>query len=106
MTDIVVEIILAVIGILGIVATRYVVPYLKTKTSYNKTLEVTSIIFDVVSAAWAEGVKHGWTGEEQKQWAIKKANTAFGIDLTSEQYDVIRKAAVREMKEISEVAVA
>jgi len=88
---------LAAIGFIAALTTTLLFPFLRTKISSEKFALAVEKIRLVVGAAFAEGKKNGWDGNAQKAWAIEKAQ-AFGIDLSSEQYDIIRKAVVDEIK--------
>jgi hypothetical protein len=103
MTDIIITILAAAIAALGALVTHKVIPWLAARTDAETLARVTSITRAVVTAAYAEGVKLGWPGETQKAWAVAKAKE-FGIDLTEAQYDVLRKAAVAEIKQIGVAA--
>jgi type II secretory pathway pseudopilin PulG len=101
LNEIIITIVVAIVGALGAVVTRYVVPWLTTKTTAEQRALATSVIESVVRAAYAEGVKRGWNGDSQKAWAIARAKEIFGVDLTDAQYDLIRKAIVQEVKGIA-----
>jgi hypothetical protein len=101
MQNIIITVIGAVIAALGGVVARYVVPWVKARTETETLTLMASIVESVVRAAYAEGVKRGWNGDNQKAWAIAQAKDVFGIDLTEAQYDLIRKAVVQQVKGIA-----
>jgi hypothetical protein len=103
MSDIIITIVGAVIAGLGALVSRYIIPWLRTRTDAETLNAALTAIRAVVTAAYNEGVKNGWNGDTQKAWAISKAQE-FGIDLTDAQYDLLRKAAVFEIKGISSAA--
>jgi hypothetical protein len=103
MNDIIITILTAAIAALGALVTHRFIPWLTARTDAETLARVTSITRAVVTAAYAEGVKLGWDGNSQKAWAVAKA-AEFGIDLTEAQYDVLRKAAVAEVRHIGAAA--
>jgi hypothetical protein len=104
-SDIIITIVGAVIAGLGALVSRYVIPWIRARTDAETLGAALTAIRAVVTAAYNEGVKNGWNGDTQKAWAISKA-TEFGLDLTDAQFDLLRKAAVAEIKGISSAAYA
>jgi hypothetical protein len=105
-TDIIITVVVALIGALGGVVVKYVVPWLSARTDAETLTLMASIVESVVRAAYAEGVKRGWSGDDQKAWAIAQAKKVFDIDLTEAQYDLIRKSVVQQVKAIGDGATA
>jgi hypothetical protein len=102
------EIITIIVGVimggLGTLITRYIIPWLKARTSAEDWQLTVSMVEAAVRAAYSEGVKKEWTGESQKAWAIAHAKDEFGIDLTEPQLDIIRKSVVQQVKRIGDAA--
>jgi hypothetical protein len=105
MSDIIVTIVGAVIAVLGALITRYFIPWIKERANTESLNTAMTVIEALVMAAWAEGVKNGWDGNNQKAWAIAKAKE-FGLDLTEIQYDLLRKAVVAEVKGLADAVAA
>jgi hypothetical protein len=97
MADIIIAVVGAIIAALGTLITRYAVPWIQARMDTEALGSAQTVISAVVTAAYGEGIKKGWSGDSQKAWAIAKAKE-FGLDLTGAQYDVLRKAVVAEVK--------
>jgi hypothetical protein len=91
-----------VIGILGLIVFRYVIPYAKLKLEKSKYADVLDYIEKCMNAAesnpiFKEIVK---AGEQKKQFVIESVTKYInekGIKITSEQLDILIQALFTEL---------
>ena len=94
------EIIVAVLGLLGIIVTSVIVPFLKTKLTAEKQKDLANIVKIVVYAI-EQLANSGVILKEDKKKAVIKKLAEMGIDVTDEriyrQVDMLIEAFVSEM---------
>lgn len=90
------EIIVALIGIIVAIVTRYLIPYIKAKIDESK---LDNIIFWVeIAVEAAEKIyKESGMGKQKKEFVIEFLNE-HGITLDDQQIDVMIEAAVLQMQ--------
>lgn len=96
--DIVVKALELIIAIIVLVATRYLVPWLKTKIGDDTLDIITTWVKEAVHAA--EQVMTSNTGAEKKAYVIefvKKILEENNISISDEELDVLIEAAVKSM---------
>lgn len=94
-SDGLVQILLAVIGVIGSVLTAVLVPYLNSKIALNKRQEIKFWVKLAVSAA-EQTYTDPKAGEDKKQFVIDFLN-AKGIDIDESDLNILIEAAVREL---------
>lgn len=88
-------IIAAVISILSALITRYLVPYIRAKTTAEQREHVVAIVGGLVKAAeqMAQSSKHDLSLAGRKEWVINRA-AELGINVSMAELDAIIEAAV------------
>lgn len=103
--ELVMQIALAIITIMGAVLTTLIIPYLKTKTS--KEQRDAAMFWVQIAVKAAEQIfNEPKTGEEKKAYVIGFLEKN-GIKITDDELDVLIEAAVKELntaKELLKVA--
>lgn len=109
MNDNTLQIILAIISIIGVLMTSVLVPFIKSKTTAAQQQQIDSIVWLVVRAI--EQIFDSQPGaNEQKKEAALKAATQFlknkGISVSPEQLSTIIEASVYQLNRAKESAVS
>ena len=100
MDDRLFELILAIISLLGIIITRYVIPFIKANTDNEKLSEYQDWAVLAVNAAEMIFVGQG-LGEQKKAYVVEFLTKQFNekkIVITKEQMNVLIEAAVKQLK--------
>jgi len=95
MNDYILQIILAIIGILGSVLTATWLPYLQSKLTKNKLTELKFWVKLAVGAAEQTFTKDE-QGPMKKQFVVTFLNNK-GINISEDELDIIIEACVREL---------
>lgn len=93
-----VEIVTALIAILGAVITYILVPYIKNKTTAQQQGNIAFWVSVAVNAAEQIFAGSG-LGEQKKQYVLKFL-TGKGIKVSAEQLDALIEAAVFEINQV------
>lgn len=98
------EILLAIISIIGIIITRHIVPYIKTKISANQLEELTEWVARAVEAAEVlfDAPK---SGDAKREYVINFINEKFNSKktvITEEQIRIILESVWKNMTETEE----
>lgn len=96
------EIIVALIGLLGLIITGVLVPYIRSKTTAEQRENIYTIVLLAVQAAEQIFFKPG-EGEKKKQFVIDYLSSR-GIKLTIEDLNILIEAAVKELNIIQQKA--
>lgn len=96
------EIIVAVIGLLGVIITGVLIPYLRSKTTAEQRNNIYTVVSLAVQAAEQIFFKPG-EGEKKKQFVIDYLYSR-GIKLTLEDLNILIEAAVKELNIFQEKA--
>lgn len=100
MNEVLFEIILGLISILGVIITGVVVPYVKEKIGNEKLAKYEEWATLAVQCAEMIFVEKGM-GESKKEYVVKFLNDMFNKDkvvITPEQIEVLIESAVKSMK--------
>lgn len=89
------EIIVALIGLLGLIITGVLVPYIRSKTTAKQRDNIYTVVSLAVQAAEQIFFKPG-EGEKKKQFVIDYLSSR-GIKLTLEDLNIMIEAAVKEL---------
>lgn len=95
MTINITEIVVALIGLLGVVITGVLVPYIRSRTSSEQRANIYTLVMLAVQAAEQIYFKPG-QGEKKKQFVINYLSSK-GIKLTIEDLNIMIEAAVKEL---------
>lgn len=96
------EIIVALIGLLGLIITGVLVPYIRSKTTAEQRDNIYTVVSLAVQAAEQIFFKPG-EGEKKKQFVIDYLSSR-GIKLTLEDLNILIEAAVKELNIFQEKA--
>lgn len=96
------EIIVALIGLLGLIITGVLVPFIRSKTTSEQRDNIYAVVFLAVQAAEQIFFKPG-EGEKKKQFVIDYLSSR-GIKLTIEDLNIMIEAAVKELNIFQEKA--
>lgn len=88
----------ALVVLIGAVVTRYVVPWLKARTTAQDRETVFVLIKALVSAAEQVADARGLDAEGKKEWVMARAREALRI--SEEELDALVEAMVREMRQV------
>lgn len=101
MNDILFELLKAVVIVVVIAITRYLIPYLKMKVEASKYADVVLWVEKAVKAA-EQTIKEPGKGYEKKEKVIDfilRYSIDNNISITYEQIDALIEAAVKTMKD-------
>lgn len=90
------ELIVALIGVIAVVITRYLIPYIKAKIDESKLDKIVFWVEMAVDAA-EKIYKESGMGKQKKEFVIAFLNE-HGITLDDQQIDVMIEAAVLQMQ--------
>lgn len=90
-----VQIVSAVIALLGAVVTYLIVPYIKSKTTMEQQKTIEFWVYAAVKAAEQIFAGQG-LGKEKKQYVVDFLNN-LGIAITEAQLDILIESAVLEL---------
>lgn len=94
------ELVLAVISLLGVVITRYVIPYIKANTDNEKLSEYQDWAILAVNAAEMIFAGQG-LGEQKKAYVVDFLTKQFNekkVVITEQQLNILIEAAVKQLK--------
>ena len=94
-----VDIIVAIIGLLTAVVTAFLVPYINAKLKNEKYKATATKIYEFVKGA--EQIFGAKTGEQKKEYVVKMLKLT-GVDIT-EEIETIIEAAVYSLQNIGEL---
>ena len=103
MDDGVVQIILAIIGLLGTLITAILVPWIKTKYDAEKRAKIYEYVDIAVNAADQILKVEDPTGEKRKQFVVDYLNDK-GFKISMKDLDMIIEAAVNQLNMIQKQA--
>jgi len=95
MNDYILQIILAIIGILGSILTAAFIPYLQSKLTQNKLTEIKFWVKLAVSAA-EQTFTDPTQGTLKKKFVVDFLKSK-GIDITEDELNILIEACVREL---------
>lgn len=95
MNDGIIQIILAVIALLGTIITAVIVPYFKSKTTEKQRDNIYVVVLLAVRAAEQIYFQPG-QGQNKKEYVVRYLNSK-GIKLTVEDLNMFIEAAVKEL---------
>ena len=98
--EMITEIVLGIITILGAIVTYYVVPVLKTKVKYQKVALLNSFVEDAVRSANQLYMPEQW---KDKKYYVENLITEYlnyntGLNFTKTQINAIIEGVVRSVK--------
>ena len=94
------ELLVAIISLLSIVITRYVIPFIKANTDSEKLSEYQDWAILAVNAAEMIFVGQG-LGEQKKTYVVEFLTKQFNdkkIVISSQQMEILIEAAVKQLK--------
>lgn len=103
MSDGMVKIILALIGLLGTIVTTVVVPYIRSKTTSEQRDNAYQIVKIVVSAADQMLKIEDPSGQKRKEYVVDKLEK-IGVKLDVKTLDLFIEAAVAELNLVQKSA--
>lgn len=86
----------AILTLLGVILTTYLIPLLKTKLTTDQLKKVREIV-DIAVAAAEMLFKEGGSGAAKKEWVIKYLES-HGVDVDDAQINALIESAVYELK--------
>lgn len=105
MDDRIFELILAVIPVLGVILTSFIIPYFKEMIGNEKLSKYQEWTAMAVKAAELLFTESGM-GAEKKEYVVKFLTEQFNknkVVITEEQMNILIESAVKQMKEIENV---
>lgn len=100
MNDKLFDLILAIIPVLGVIITGFIIPFIKEKIGSEKLAKYEYWVTTAVQAAEMLYTESGM-GAEKKQYVVNFLNDMFNknkIVITEEQLNLLVEAAVKQMK--------
>lgn len=94
------DLILAIIPVLGVIITGFVVPFMKEKIGSEKLAKYEYWVTTAVQAAEMLYTESG-SGAEKKQYVVDFLNDMFNknkIVITEQQIEILLESAVKQMK--------
>lgn len=91
-----VNIIIAVIGLLGLIITSVIVPYFKSKTTEKQRSNVFTLVTFAVEAAEQLLKAEDLSGTKRKEYVVRYLSSK-GVKLTVQDLEVFIEAAVKEL---------
>ena len=94
------DLILAIIPVLGVIITGFVVPFMKEKIGSEKLAKYEYLVTTAVQAAEMLYTESG-SGAEKKQYVVDFLNDMFNknkIVITEQQIEILLESAVKQMK--------
>lgn len=86
-----------ILGLLSIIISGFLIPYLKEKYSFEKRKQVYQIVKTTVQAVQQIAIATGMSGAEKKTEVVRIIN-GMGIKLNSEELDRMIESCVLELK--------
>ena len=99
------EVVLALIPVLGVIITYFVVPYIKANidsVKLSQYKEWATLAVKTAEMLWKE-TGHGSDKKAYVTDFLNKTFNANGIVITKQQIEILIEAAVKEMKEIENI---
>jgi hypothetical protein len=97
MQEIIITFITGIIAALGALVTRYVVPWIRERTTAEQRAAAVSVIETLVRAAEQTIKSRGFDGKACKIWVLDHAEL-LGLSTADEEIDAIIEAAVLELR--------
>lgn len=86
----------AIIGLLSVIVTGFLIPYLKQKYSLDKRAQAYQIVKIAVQSVEQLALALGWDGSKKKEEVIKVLNS-YNIRLTHAELNMMIESAVLEL---------
>ena len=102
MEDRIFELILAIIPVLGVILTSFIIPYFKEQIGNEKLNKYQEWVTMAVKAAEMNFTESG-KGAEKKEYVAQFLTEQFNknkVVITEEQMNILIESAVKQMKEI------
>lgn len=96
MNDYMLQIVLAIISIIGVIITSVLIPFIKSKTTREQQERIISLIEIAVYAAEQIYAMDPESGDDKKAWVVKYLK-ARGITVSDAQIDAIIESIVYQM---------
>ncbi len=90
------QIVEAIIGLMGLLITGFLIPYLKQKYSVEKRNQAFQLVRIAVQSVEQIAIATGMSGKEKKAEVIRFLNS-YGVKMNAEEMDRMIEAAVLEL---------
>ncbi|MDR0906488.1 MAG: phage holin family protein [Oscillospiraceae bacterium] len=97
MTEAIISLIVAILGVFGALITAHVIPFVKAKTTAEQRKQLVATVETLVTAAWQISAALGYGPEQRKAYVIGQLKN-LGVDATVPEVNAIIEAAVLTLK--------
>lgn len=89
----------ALLGLIAVLITGFLIPYLKQKYSLDKRTQAYQIVKIAVQSTEQLALALGWSGQQKKEQVLKTLSE-YNIRLTDSELDTMIESAVLELTKL------